>query len=195
MRELAPARDRRDRAGKVRRRINAPVPEEIAFPASISVVRGRWRGGGRELERRRRRRLGTKAGRGFFGIFQYTYAAARCVLHLSLSLSLFLPVFLSSSLSLVLFHIITRPPTLRNRRQDFVFPDRRSRARFRVPARSEGRKFLSPSRRLVRQVGTFDGRSPLQGEAVGGPGEIGARVKAQGASGAEYRRSPKRSVN
>jgi len=99
MRELAPARDRRDRAGKVRRRINAPVPEEIAFPASISVVRGRWRGegwvGGRGRSRvgsgeRRRRRLGAKTGEGSLEFFN-------------------IPMPWRVALSLVLFHIITWP--------------------------------------------------------------------------------------
>lgn len=93
------------RTEKVHQRINALEPEEIAFPASISVLRagereGRNRarkGTGFSLVKRCRdedgmtRREGGKGERAF-GIFQYTYAA-RCTLlsfRLSFSLSFFL---------------------------------------------------------------------------------------------------------
>lgn len=77
--------------------MNALESEEIAFSASISVVRGEARKGVRDRVVARETTSGgggDKDGERAFGIFQYTYAAARC------------PPFLSS-IALLLSRIVS----------------------------------------------------------------------------------------
>lgn len=117
------------RTEKVHQRINALEPEEIAFPASISVLRvgeqgagGRAKGGDGVLARETtpgRRRRGERKRREGKGPLEF----------FNIPMPLHVALFFSLSFSFVLFHIITRSRksrsrTLRNRGGDFVFLDR-----------------------------------------------------------------------